>query len=152
MLAGLIIAIIGGAFVGIQNIFNSRVNEKAGTISTTTLVLGLGCFASFIIGIFVEGTAMFNLENMETWYWFGGLTGIGVVACIVQSFKYLRPTYAMSIVLVAQLAIAILFDTQGWLGLEKLDLTPNKLIGALVIVAGILVFKFAGQDKELAKE
>jgi bacterial/archaeal transporter family-2 protein len=152
MLAGLIIAIIGGAFVGIQNIFNSRVNERAGTISTTTLVLGLGCLASFIIGIFVEGTSMFNLENMKTWYWFGGLTGIGVVACIVQSFKYLRPTYAMSIVLVAQLAIAILFDTQGWLGLEKMALTPNKLIGALVIVAGILVFKFAGQDKELAKE
>ncbi|ALC90482.1 hypothetical protein AM500_12315 [Bacillus sp. FJAT-18017] len=152
MLAGLIIAIIGGAFVGIQNNFNSRVNEKAGTISATTLVLGLGCLASFIIGIFVEGTAMLNLENMKTWYWFGGLTGIGIVVCIVQSFKYLRPTYAMSIVLVSQLAIAILFDTQGWLGLEKLDLTPNKLIGALVIVAGILVFKFAGKSKELAKE
>ncbi|MBT2636745.1 DMT family transporter [Bacillus sp. ISL-39] len=148
MLVGLLFAIIAGTLVGMQNIFNSKVNEKAGSWMTTTLVLGLGFLASFILGLFFEGGQMFNLQEMKRWYWFSGLLGIGVVAGIVQAIRYLGPTFAISIVLTSQLGFAVLWDSLGWMGLEKVPFTWQQFLGVLVITAGVIVFKWSEGSKE----
>lgn len=145
MIIGLILALIAGSLVSLQNIFNTKVNEKVGSWATTTLVLGMGFLASFIMSIIVEGNRIFTLRNMEPWYWISGLIGVGVVICLVQGTKRLGPTYAISIVLISQLGFALLWDSLGWLGLEKVPFTWKQLVGVIVIVGGILVFKLGGE-------
>ncbi|MNR54374.1 hypothetical protein D3C85_1745450 [compost metagenome] len=55
------------------------------------------------------------------------------------------PTYAISIVLISQLGFALLWDSLGWLGLDKVPFTWKQLVGVIVIVGGILVFKLGGE-------
>lgn len=141
MVLGLVSAVIAGTLVGLQNIFNSKVNEKAGSWMTTTIVLGLGFLASFIIGLFFEGGQLFDLQNMKWWYWFSGLLGIGVIAGIVQGIKFLGPTLAISIVLTSQLGFAVLWDSLGWMGLEKVPFTLKQFIGVMIIISGVILFK-----------
>lgn len=148
MIQGLIFAFIGGSLVAVQNIFNNRVNQKASLWATTTLVLALGFIASFTLGIISEGTELFHLENMHTWYWFSGIIGVGVVVCMTTGIKSLGATYAVSISLSAQLIFALLFDSIGLLGLEKVPFSPKQLIGVLVIISGILVFKMGGKSEK----
>ena len=149
MVVGLLCAIMAGTLVGLQNIFNSKVNEKTGSWTTTTLVLGLGFLASFIFGIFFEGSQLFNLQNMEWWYWFSGLMGIGIITGIVQGIRYLGPTFAIAIVLTSQLAFALLFDSLGWMGLEKVPFTLKQFLGVAVILGGVIVFKWSeGHENE----
>lgn len=145
MIIGLLMALIAGLLISLQNIFNSRVNERAGSWSTTTLVLGLGFLASLTMGLIFEGKQLFALQNMQTWYWFSGLIGIGVVMCIMHGIRLLGPTLAISIALTAQLGFALLWDSFGWLGLEQIPFTLNKLLGVLVIICGILIFKLGGE-------
>ncbi|EHB64066.1 MULTISPECIES: DMT family transporter [Paenibacillus] len=153
MAGGLVLALIAGALVSLQNIFNNRVNAATGLWSTTTLVLGLGFAASFIISLAVEGTATFQLDQMKPWYWISGVIGVGVVICLVQATKMLGPTFAISIVMTSQLGFALLWDSMGWLGLAKVPFTINQLIGVLVIIGGILVFKLGGsQEKQEARK
>jgi len=151
MLLGIVLAWIAGSFVGLQNIFNNKVNEQAGTWITTTLVLGLGCLASILIGLLFEGGALFHLRHMETWYWFSGVIGVGVVTCLMQGIKRLGPTYAVSLAMTSQLGFALLCDSLGWFGLDKVPFTANQLVGVLVIVAGILVFKLGGRRENQQK-
>ncbi len=128
-----------------QNVFNTKVNEQTGNWTTTTLVLALGFAASFVIGLIVEGKGMFtSLPGMPVWFWFSGLIGVGVVTCMVQGVKLLGPTYAVAIVMTSELGFALLFDSLGWLGLQKVPFTLNQLIGVLVIIGGIFVFKLGG--------
>ncbi|MEW8972029.1 MAG: DMT family transporter [Mesobacillus sp.] len=148
MLLGLLFAIMAGTLVGIQNIFNSKVDEKAGSWTTTTLVLGLGFLASFILGLFFEGWKMFDLQHMKGWYWFSGLLGIGVVAGIVQAIKHLGPTFAISIVLTSQLGFAVLWDSLGLMGLEKVPFSWQQFFGVLVIITGAIVFKWSECNDE----
>ncbi|MFG6494835.1 DMT family transporter [Fictibacillus sp. UD] len=148
MLLGLFFAVIAGLLVGLQNIFNTRVNDHAGTWSTTALVLGLGFLASMTLGLVFEGTELFALHNMKTWFWFSGLIGVGVVVCLVQGTRLLGPTFAISIVLTSQLGSALLRDSMGWFGLEKIPFTTQQLVGVLVIIGGVIVFKFGGVSKE----
>ncbi|WP_028543278.1 DMT family transporter [Paenibacillus taiwanensis] len=144
MIIGLLLACIAGALVGLQNIFNSKVNEQAGSWTTTTLVLGMGFLASLTMGLIFEGKMLLTWHPMPLWYWFSGIIGVGVVTCLVQGIKRLGPTYAVSIMMTSQLGFALLWDSLGWLGLEKVPFTFNKLIGVLVIVGGIVVFKLGG--------
>jgi bacterial/archaeal transporter family-2 protein len=151
MLIGLLFAILAGILVGLQNIFNTRVNDHAGTWSTTALVLGLGFLASMTLGVVFEGTELFVLKNMETWFWFSGLIGVGVVVCLVQGTLLLGPTFAISIVLTSQLGSALMWDSLGLFGLEKIPFTSQQLIGVLVIIGGVIVFKFGGSRAEQRK-
>lgn len=147
MILGLMSALIAGSLVGLQNIFNSKVHERAGSWATTTLVLGMGFLASFLLGLAFEGMHMFNLHNMELWYWFSGMIGVGVVTCLVQGTRLLGPTYTVSIVLAAQLGMAMLWDSLGWFGLEKVPFTVKDLVGVFVIVGGIAVFKLSDRPE-----
>jgi len=148
MILGLIFAIIAGSLVSMQNIFNSKVNEHEGTWTTTSLVLGLGFLASLTIGLIFEGKNLFILHNMKPWYWVSGIIGVGVVTCVVQGMRHLGPTYAISIILTSQLGFALLWDSLGWLGLDKVPFSFKQLIGVLVIVGGIIVFKIGGKSKD----
>lgn len=151
MLIGILFAILAGVLVGLQNIFNTRVNDHAGTWSTTALVLGLGFLASMALGVVFEGKELFVLKNMETWFWFSGLIGVGVVVCLVQGTKLLGPTFAISIVLTSQLGSALMWDSLGLFGLEKIPFTSQQLLGVLVIIGGVIVFKFGGSRQEKQK-
>jgi bacterial/archaeal transporter family-2 protein len=153
MFLGLFFAVLAGLLVGLQNIFNAKVNEQAGTWATTALVLGLGFLASMTLGLVFEGSGLFILDNMKTWHWFSGLIGVGVVVCLVQGTRLLGPTYAIAIVLTSQLGFALLWDSLGWFGLEKIPFTFQQLVGVLVIAGGVIVFKFSGtkEKKEVEK-
>lgn len=152
MITGLLLALLAGSLVSLQNIFNNKVNVHVGSWTTTTLVLGLGFAASFTLGLVFEGSAMFALQHLKLWFCFSGLIGVGVVTCMVQGINRLGPTFAVSISMCAQLGFALLFDSMGWLGLEKVDFTFKQLIGVLVVVGGIIVFKVGGREKRTANE
>jgi transporter family-2 protein len=96
------------------------------------------------MGLLFEGGQLFNLQNMKTWYWFSGILGVGVVGCLVQGIKLLGPTYAIAIALTSQLVFALLGDTFGWMGLVRVPFTFSQLVGVLIIVGGIIIFKFGG--------
>jgi len=85
---------------------------------------------------------------MKPWYWVSGIIGVGVVTCVVQGMRHLGPTYAISIILTSQLGFALLWDSLGWLGLDKVPFSFKQLIGVLVIVGGIIVFKIGGKSKD----
>jgi bacterial/archaeal transporter family-2 protein len=121
------------------------VSQQAGTWVTTALVLGLGFAASMSIGLVAEGIRMFQLEEMQTWFAFSGLLGVGVVVCMVQGIKLLGPTYGILVALGSQLIFALLLDSLGWLGIERVEFTLSKLLGVLVIIGGAAVFKLSGK-------
>lgn len=145
MLMGMLWALLAGALVGLQNIFNSKVNERANSWATTALVLGLGFLASLVIGLIREGKGLFVVQHMQPWFWFSGIIGVGVVVCMVNGLRLLGPTFAVSIAMTSQLVFALLWDSLGWFGLERVPFTLKQLIGVIVIVAGIFVFKFGGR-------
>ncbi|WP_040948866.1 DMT family transporter [Gorillibacterium massiliense] len=149
---GLLFALLAGSLVSVQNIFNSKVSARTGSGKTTVLVLALGFLASFTIGLLSEGSGFFRVGHMEPWYYFSGILGVGVVVCLTQGVNRLGPTFAIAISLSSQLIFALLLDSMGWFGLERVPFTARHLVGVLVILCGILLFKWSGNRKTAAVE
>jgi len=141
VLTGILLAIVGGSLISVQNLLNSRVSQHVGTWTTATWVLGLGCIASLVLGLTLKGADGFTFHRMEPWHWFSGVTGVVVVTSLVLGIKNLGPTLAISIVLTSQLTSALLWDAWGGFALPTFPLTIKHLIGVLVIIAGIALFK-----------
>lgn len=149
MVIGMVLAVTGGMLVCVQNTFNANVKKRAGAWATTTLVLGLGFLASLLLGLFSEGMNLFRVDEMEAWYWFSGILGIGVVMSVTQGVERLGPSYAISIVMVSQILFALLWDTLGWFGLEAVPFTGKTVLGIVLIVGGVLVFQLSGNGQNV---
>lgn len=143
MVLGLVSAVVAGALVGVQNVFNSKVGEHVDAWATTAWVLGAGALASLALGLSLEGAAMLAPRAMEPWYWACGILGIGVVIGMVQSTRRLGPTLAISLVLASQLAFAVAWEALGGWGVTRVPLSWQQWLGVGVIIAGVLVFKGA---------
>ncbi|RNA66966.1 DMT family transporter [Alteribacter keqinensis] len=141
MIFGIILAASAGAAISLQTVFNNKVNEKTGSWTTTALALGMGFVFALVATVMAGELNVYQLARIEPWYWFAGITGVGVVFCLVQAIKRLGPTFTISIVLTAQLSTALLSDSIGWFGLEQIPFSYTKLAGIFVILIGVLVFK-----------
>jgi len=60
----------------------------------------------------------------------------------MASIKNLGPTYAISIILIAQLVSAAIVDAFGLFGNEKINFTLKEFIGVAIMLLGIIVFKW----------
>ena len=96
MAIGILLALLGGAFVCLQNTFNANVKKQVSVWSTTALVLLLGFLASLAAGLAFEGSRLFEFQA-QPWFWFSGILGVGVVACVTQGVQLLGPSRAISL-------------------------------------------------------
>ncbi|MCD5323419.1 MULTISPECIES: DMT family transporter [Pontibacillus] len=138
---GIILSVIAGVFISLQTVFNSRVSERFGLWATTTLVFVVGLVVAIPVFLLVGEGSLFHLEKVNLLYMTGGLFGVGIVYSIMRGIRALGPAYAVSIVLVAQLLLALIIDTFGLFGSEVIPFSISKLVGLCVMVVGIVVFK-----------
>ncbi|TWT09239.1 DMT family transporter [Planomicrobium sp. CPCC 101079] len=140
MAIGIFLALVGGGFVCLQNTFNANVKKRVSVWSTTALVLLLGFIASFAAGLAFEGAGLFKFQP-EPWFWFSGILGVGVVACVTQGVQILGPSRAISLVMVSQIFFGLMWDTLGYFGLQQVPFTWQSLFGVVLISSGVLLFQ-----------
>lgn len=140
MIIGVLLALVAGAFIGLQNIFNRHLNEHVSSWFATTFVLLTGSVAALIIGLLLQGTKIFDVSGMKPSYWFFGLVGVGVIYTMIQAMRRLGPTKTVLISIIAQLAFSLLFDVTGFLTLPQVDLKWQDIVGVLLIISGVLIF------------
>jgi transporter family-2 protein len=106
-------------------------------------------FISFLIGTIVlggialvQGDTWFkpnSLASIPWWAWLGGFFGaFNVAISIFLAPKLGAMVLAISIV-VGQIVASLALDQNGWLGYPKIDITFNRIIGALFVVIGLVL-------------
>lgn len=139
---GIIFSIIAGVAMSIQGVFNSRLSEKIGLWETNTLVQG-SAFVLTLIVTFIWGKGNFKeIQNANKLYLTGGIIGVIITFTVMMSILKLGPTCAISIILVAQLIAAAIIDLFGLFDSEKLGFGFTKIIGVIVMIIGIIIFKW----------
>ncbi|MBB6670196.1 DMT family transporter [Cohnella nanjingensis] len=141
-MAGILYAIAAGIIIAMQGAMNSRVNEKAGVWMTTTFVHGTGFIVSLLLYLWLRGGSLDNVFQLNKGYLLGGVLGVGIVVGVTLSIGQLGAAYAVAIVLVAELVFALAIDSFGLFGSPRVAFEWNRIIGVVVMIAGILIFKW----------
>ena len=106
-------------------------------------------FISFLIGTIVlgvialvQGDTWFkpnSLTLIPWWAWLGGFLGaFNIAISVFLAPKLGAMVLAISIVF-GQMMASLVLDQNGWLGYPKIEITPNRILGALFVVIGLVL-------------
>lgn len=78
-----------------------------------------------------------ELAHAPWWVWTGGLLGAFYVVVSVVSGPRLGSATLVACVIVGQLIASVVIDHFGWIGYPVHAVSPGRIIGALLLVAGV---------------
>jgi transporter family-2 protein len=78
-----------------------------------------------------------TLAAIPWWAWFGGLLGAFYVAISTIVAAELGASSLLALVIAGQLAMALVIDNYGWLGLPVNPLTWTRVLGVALLGAGV---------------
>lgn len=139
---GYIISAIAGAAMSFQGVINTRLSEKIGLYESNVFVQATALVFGLIIMLIFGKGSIFKLTEANKVYWTGGLLGTIIIVTVMMAIGNLSPTRAIATILVAQLLVAATIDALGWLGAEKVPFTWNKWAGLIMMIVGIIIFKW----------
>lgn len=141
---GWIVALISGALMSIQGVFNTGVTKQTSIwvassfVQFTALIVCL--VAWFVTGR--EGTFGSLLRIDGKYMLLGGAIGAFITYTVIQSVSNLGPAKSVMLIVTAQLVIAYLIELFGLFGMEKVSFEWRKVIGLIITVIGIITFKW----------
>lgn len=140
---GFFIALISGALMSVQGVFNTQVTKTSGIwvanafVQFTALLVCLGAW------ILTDRSSFGSLMKVEPKYMLlGGAIGAFITYTVIKSMELLGPARAVMLIVIAQLIVAYVIEILGIFGVEKQPLEWRKVIGMGVAIVGIVIFKW----------
>ena len=140
---GFLIALISGALMSIQGVFNTQVTKTSSIwtanafVQLTALVVCIGAW------LFTDRSNPMQVFQVEPKYMLlGGAIGAFITYTVIRSMDMLGPARAVMLIVTAQLIVAYVIELFGWFGVEKQPWEWRKGIGMLVAIVGIVIFKW----------
>lgn len=141
---GFLIALLSGALMSIQGVFNAGVTKQtslwvsASFVQFTALIICLGAW--FVTGRESSFTDLLKIDGK--YMLLGGVLGAFITITVIQSMNNLGPAKAALLIVTSQLLVAYLVELFGIFGVNKVDFQWRKLIGMVVAIVGIIIFKW----------
>lgn len=140
---GFIIALISGALMSVQGVFNTQVTKTTGMWVSNGWVQ-LTAFAVCVIAWFVTGReSIATLAKVEPKYvLLGGVIGAGITWTVIKSVEMLGPAKSALLIVTAQLFVSYMIELFGLFGVDKEPFVWRKLVGLGIAVVGIVIFQW----------
>lgn len=142
---GMITALISGALMSIQGVFNTGVSRESGQWVTNTFVQFTGFLACLAIWFFAERgkNDFFDILLVDKKYMLlGGVIGAFITFTVMWSMSGLGPAKAVLFIVTSQIITAYLIEMIGLFGVERSLFQWRKLLGAAIAIGGIVLFQW----------
>ena len=140
---GFFTALISGALMSIQGVFNTEVTKQT-SLWVSTGWVQLSAFMVCVLAWIFTGrqsvSALWQVDNKYTIL--GGVIGAFITITVIQSMGALGPAKAAMLIVISQLAVAYVIELFGLFGVEKVDFEWRRLLGMAIAIVGIVIFKW----------
>lgn len=140
---GFFAALISGALMSIQGVFNTEVTKQTSLWVSTGWVQ----FSAFMVCVFAwlftgrqSISALCQVDNKYTLL--GGVIGAFITITVIQSMGTLGPAKAAMLIVISQLVVAYVIELLGMFGTTRQPLEWRKVLGMLIAIVGIVIFKW----------
>ena len=139
------LTLLTGALLPIQAILNTRLGKQTGGSlmgSLLSFIVGLICL--LVLNLVTNTSAVVNLKpaTVMPWYiWLGGFLGAIFVGYITWINQQQGVALTFALVVSGQVFCSLVIDHFGLLGSAVRTITLEKIFGAVLIIAGIILIK-----------
>lgn len=141
---GLLIALLSGALMSVQGVFNTQVTKESGIWIAAAFVQ----FSAMIVCIGAwlvtgrEGTLSQVFHVEPKYMLLGGVIGAFITFTVIKAMGSLGPAKAAVLIVSAQVIVAYVIEVLGMFGVEKTAFQWRNMIGLVLVIAGIAFFKW----------
>jgi transporter family-2 protein len=140
----LFVCLLAGALIPLQAGVNAQLARWVGQPVTASLI----SFAVGTLALFAYTAAtrpqlptLAALSTAPWWVWVGGLFGAVFVTAAAAFAPRLGAATYISISIAGQVLVSILLDHFGVVGFAARPVTAPRLLGALLLIAGVLLVR-----------
>ena len=142
-MSGVMIALISGALMSIQGVFNTEVTKATSLWVSTSFVQLTALIVCLLAWAFTARQSFLTLMEVPTqWTLLGGVIGAFITVTVVRSMADLGPARAAMLIVISQLIVAWVIELFGWFGVERTAFEWRKLMGMGIAIIGVIVFKW----------
>ena len=135
--AVLLTAVVGG-LIALQAPINSRLGHSVGTFQSAFVGFAVSTVAlAVLVGLARGGFGRIAEVRGVPWeYLTGGLLGAAYVTAVLVTVRALGAGGVTAATIAGQLAMSVVVDHYGWLGVERDPVNAAKVLGLLLVAAG----------------
>jgi transporter family-2 protein len=136
-----LLAAAAGIFVGLQAPVNSRLGKEIGSLQAATVSFTVGLLALILVASLSSGgiSGVANAGKAPWWALIGGVLGAFYVTVALITVRTLGVSALTAIVVSGQLAIAVVIDRFGLLGITKQHIGAPRIIGLVLLIVGAVL-------------
>ena len=142
-MTGIFIALISGALMSLQGIFNTEVTKQSSMWVSASWVQFSALVTCLVIWAASDRSSFSVLVKINPRYvLLGGVFGAFITYTVIQSMSALGPARSTMLIVIAQLTISWGVELLGMFGVEKADFSMRRLMGLLIAVVGVILFEW----------
>lgn len=142
-MAGWIIALLSGALMSVQGVFNTQVTKTTGMYVSNAWVQFSAFAVCVAVWFFTGRDSIGAIARVEPRYMLlGGVIGAGITWTVIKSMEQLGPAKAALLIVIAQLIVAYLIQLAGLFGAEKEPFDLRKAGGLVLALIGVAIFQW----------
>jgi len=142
-MTGFLIAILSGALMSVQGVFNTQLTKTTGMWVSNGWVQFTALLLCVIAWFFNGRDSISTIMKAEPKYvLLGGVIGAFITWTVIKSVEQLGPAKSALLIVVAQLTVSYLIELFGMFGMEKEPFEWRKLIGLGIALTGVAIFQW----------
>jgi len=136
----ILIGCLGGVMVGIQGPLSGAISARLGAVASSFIIHVGGAIASGIVLLLMGGINLREWSSLPKPLFFAGVFGLVLYITLSYTLPRVGATTAATLLIFAQLAVGLLIDHMGWLGVPLQSASATRILGVgLVLVGAYLV-------------
>jgi len=139
----MLLVLFAGGMIALQAPTNAMLGRAGGSPVLAALI----SFAVGTVGLFLAWLASGNrpspsaFAGLPAYAWAGGLYGAIYVAVAAYAAPRIGIAALITIGIAGQIAIALMLDHFGALGLPREPLNLGRIVGAVLVIAGVVLVR-----------
>ena len=145
-MAGFFIAIISGALMSLQGIFNTNVTKSSSiwvAAAFVQITAFITCMVMWLFNGRPEIGGIFRVDSKISLL--GGVIGAFITYTVIKSVSELGIAKAEITIVVAQIIVAYIIELFGLFGSKRAEFSWLKLLAILIASGGVFMFYAVGK-------
>jgi bacterial/archaeal transporter family-2 protein len=126
-----------GALVAMQPPVNSELGKRTSVVAAAFIGTAIAAIALGLLALVLgEAGQVRRIPHIPVLYLTGGLMGAVLISVSLVTVRTLGAGAVVAATLSGQLFVSAILDRYGFLGLDRVGLTPTRLVGFALLFLG----------------
>jgi len=138
----MLLIVLAGAAMPLEAALNAKVGQTTQSPAFAALVsFGVGAVACLLLTLSgAMGRPQFGQAHALPWWaWTGGALGAMIVVVSLVAVRQVGAAVLITATVLGQVVLALSIDAGGWLGVSRVPLNGWRILGGILVCAGVVL-------------